>query len=405
MSSRLELRLNRALQSRIRKGLLRELRSQSADAIDFSSNDYLGLSRPGSFQEFVQCAQLQPTVRLSSGSTGSRLLTGHSTLTSQLETTAAQFHQSESSLLFNSGYDANLSILSCVPSHSDCIVYDELIHASIHDGMRMGRASQNLMPFKHNNLVSFKQTILRATEKHLGDVLVCVETVYSMDGDVAPLREMLEIASIVSRKLGRDVHIIADEAHAGGLFGKNGEGLACELGAQQHPNLLARVVTYGKAFAAHGAVVLGSKLLVQYLINYARPFIYSTALPPHSVTILHAVYAFAVTEEAKHARQKLWSLVDCFKRVTGEKISDEALLASNGQSPIQGILVPGNRECVAMSKVLRKKGFDVYPIRSPTVPQGSERIRIIVHAHNTEDEIKALIDAIAQEYTTRASRL
>lgn len=342
---------------------------------------------------------------LPSGSTGSRLLSGHSHLASKLEETAAKFHGAESALLFNSGYDANLSVLSCVPARSDAIVYDEFVHASAHDGMRMGRARQNLVSFLHNDLKSLKASIRKAAQASEGSIFICIETVYSMDGDIAPLEGILELASRLSEELGQDVQVIADEAHAGGVFGKNGEGIAFERGLHGHPNLLARTVTFGKAFAMHGAVVLSSVLFRKYLINYARPFIYSTALPPQSVALLIAAYAFAKTEDAKRARKRMWHLVDCFQRETAEKLSADTLLASNGQSAIQGVLVPGNRECVELSEKLRELGFDVYPIRSPTVPRGSERIRIIIHSHNTELEINALVRALQKAHLSRCARL
>lgn len=405
LQSPLETRLEEALSVRREKGLLRELRTPLPTDADFSSNDYLGLARPGPFQVFLKKLGVFAELRNGSGATGSRLLSGHSEDLIKLEETAAGFHGSERSLFFNSGYNANLSLLSCLPGRDDSIVYDELIHASVHDGMRTSRAKASLMPFLHNNLNSMRDAIVQATQAHSGSVLVCIETVYSMDGDVAPLADMLMVAHQLTQDLGRDVHIVADEAHAGGLYGENGEGIAFAKQVNLHPNLLARVVTFGKAFGAHGAVVLARSLLIQYLINYARPFIYSTALPPHSVAIVRAGYAFAKTNAAKRARKALWDRVAFFQQLASEHLPPEILLSTNGQSPIQGLLVPGNRECVELSQTLRKDSFDVYPIRSPTVPRGSERIRIIIHAHNTEAEIRGLINSLARTRKERAARL
>lgn len=403
--SPLETRLEEALSARREKGLLRELRTPLSTAVDFSSNDYLGLARPGPFQVFLKQSGCLTELRKGSGATGSRLLSGHSEDVIKLEATAASFHGSEKSLFFNSGYDANLSLLSCLPGRDDSIVYDELIHASVHDGMRMSRAKSNLTSFLHNNLQSMRDRILQATQVHSGSVLVCIETVYSMDGDVAPLADMLKLAHQLQQDLRRDVYVVADEAHAGGLYGENGEGVAVAEQVNLHPNLLARVVTFGKAFGAHGAVVLARSLLIQYLINYARPFIYSTALPPHSVATVRAGYSFAKTKAAKQARKTLWERVACFQELALEHLPHEILLSTNGRSPIQGLLVPGNRECMELSQTLRKEGFDVYPIRSPTVPRGSERIRIIIHAHNTEAEIRGLISSLARMHKERAARL
>lgn len=405
MHSELQSRLENALKVRREKGLLRKLRTPTPSSVDFSSNDYLGAARPGAFQEFLT---KQDSARLSgynSGATGSRLLSGHSKEVDILEHTAADFHGAEKSLFFNSGYDANLSVLSCLPGREDCIVYDEFIHASVHDGMRMSRAKSNTVSFRHNDVVSLREKIVSAVRNNSGSVLVCIETVYSMDGDVAPLREILDLSHQLSEQLKRDVHILADEAHAGGVYGEYGEGLAVAEHVNNHPNLLVRVVTFGKAFGAHGAVVLSSALVVNYLINYARPFIYSTALPPHSIATVLAAYKFAKTNAARGAREMLWKRVALFQRLAHRDLPEDILLPSNGQSPIQGILAPGNRHCVEISKSLGRQGFDVYPIRSPTVPRGSERIRIIVHAHNSEEDIQNLVEAIAKTEVQRAASL
>lgn len=401
MSSSLKHRLEQVLKARVEKGLLRELRAPQSVASDFSSNDYLGLARPGPFQRFLQ----KIDCHFSSGATGSRLLSGHSEEIAELEQTAAKFHGAEASLLFNSGYDANLSLLSCLAAPDDAIVYDELIHASVHDGMRASKASANTIPFLHNDLKSLEDTISKVSRQRTGNLLICIETVYSMDGDVAPLEKILEVARKASKQLKRDVHVIADEAHAGGLYGRYGEGLAMALHLHNHDNLLARVITFGKAFAAHGAVILGPRLLIEYLINYARPFIYSTALPPHSIHVLRAVYGFARTEAARKARCILWKRVQFFENLSTQLLCPSILLPANGKSPIQGILRIGNRECVSLSQTLRKQGFDVYAIRSPTVPRGKERIRIIIHAHNTEEEIRKLVLAISKSYDGQSAKL
>lgn len=405
LPSQVQERIEEALLARRRRGLVRELRTPSSTAVDFSSNDYLGLARPGPFRDFLGsfigvCGESK-----TSGSTGSRLLSGQSEEVIKLENTAAEFHGSEKSLFFNSGYDANLSLFSCLPGPEDSIVYDELIHASVHDGMRMSRANSNITPFQHNNTLSLRNAIQRAAEDHRGSVLVCIETVYSMDGDIAPLRRILELCKQLALDLKREIYVIADEAHAGGLFGDNGEGLAVAEGLNKHPNLLARVVTFGKAFGAHGAVILSTPLLVEYLINYARPFIYSTALPPHSIATVRAAYAFAKTAPARQARKMLWERVEFFERMARKHLPREISLPSNGCSPIQGLFVPGNRQCMELSRTLRAKGFDVYPIRSPTVPRGTERIRVIVHTHNTEEEIHDLIKSVANAQVQRSASL
>lgn len=401
----LQERIEDALLDRRKRGLLRQLRPPSPSSVDFSSNDYLGLARSSTFQQFhLKFADVHNSLT-TSGSTGSRLLSGQSEEVSSLEEEAASFHGSEKSLFFNSGYDANISLLSCVPGPEDSIVYDELIHASVHDGMKMSRARGNTTPFQHNCVNSLREAILRASEKNRGSILVCIETVYSMDGDVAPLGDILELCQLLSIQLERDIFVIADEAHAGGLFGENGEGLAVAERLNKHPNMFARVVTFGKAFGAHGAVVLSTKIVIEYLINYARPFIYTTALPPHSVATVRAVYAFAKTGYMKEARKVMWDRVKFFEQMAFKHLPRKTLMTSIGRSPIQGLYAPGNRQCLELSQALREKGFDVYPIRSPTVARGTERIRVVVHAFNSKKEIIALLKAVAEARTRRTSSL
>lgn len=401
----LHARINGALESRKAKGALRKLRIPVSTACDFSSNDYLGFCTNYKYQQFVaKYITSHPRAPSSTGSTGSRLLSGHSRRVELFESTAATFHCAQTALLMNSGYDANLSLLSSVPGPQDAIIHDELIHASVHDGMRMSRARNNLFAFRHNDVRSMTANVRKAVSQHPGSVIVCVESVYSMDGDLAPLVDLLNSLCALEKQLSREMYLIVDEAHSGGLYGPNGAGLCVHHKIQNHPNLLARVVTHGKAFAAHGAVILGSATLKLYLVNYARPFIYSTALPPHSVAVLQAVYTFMKSLEAHKARRRVWSLVDHFYTYASTRLPSDCILHHKVKTPIEGIAIPGNTQCVRVANKLLKKGFDVYPIRSPTVPRGMERIRIIIHAHNTEGEIERLVTAIAQTLENEKAR-
>jgi 8-amino-7-oxononanoate synthase len=389
-----------ALSAREQKGMLRTLRVQDPAAADFSSNDYLGVARRGSL------AQVPLADPVGSGATGSRLLSGHSEQAERLELTAAEFHRAPAALLFNSGYDANVGFFSCVPEKHDVVVYDSLIHASVHDGMRLGRASENLRPFAHNSLSSLRETLNTIRDSFMKQrarrersvvsisVIVVVESVYSMDGDVAPLAAFLQLADGISTE-SVSMSLVVDEAHGVGISGPNGEGVVVAQGVTDHPRLLARIVTYGKAFGAHGAMVLGSKVLRSYLVNYARPLIYSTALPPHSVSVLSVAYQYMMTDDAAAARKTLTKRRNLFRALAAKHLPSGALLDAGSESPIQGVLTPGNRECVAVSRMLRNDGLDVYPIRTPTVPKGTERIRVIIHAHNTENEVRRLVDALA----------
>lgn len=390
MSSSLTDRIHSSLSNRRDNGLIRRLRPPQHTACDFCSNDYLGLARSKQFQSFFTTfMQLNPVS--SSGSTGSRLLSGHSELISSLEQDAAQFHQMPDALLFNSGYDANLSVLSCVPGPSDAIIYDEFVHASMHDGIKLSRVKERMYSFSHNNVQSMIEAIQTAINSHCESVLVCIETVYSMDGDIAPLRDMLSVCASLQKEHGKEIHLVVDEAHAGGVFGPNGEGIVVETESTMHPNLFAVIVTFGKAFAAHGAIVLSRSYIKEYLINYSRPFIYSTALSPHSVSVIRAMYEFMKSHTAHEARARLHSIISYFQKVSAHQLPAEALLKNAAKSPIQGISVPGNRNCVSVANNLRVQGLDVYPVRSPTVFKGTERIRIILHAHNSKDDIDRLI--------------
>lgn len=397
-------RMQGALSARSKSGLLRTLRLPDPNAVDFASNDYLGVSRR---RKLSHEDPSKRSIRLASGATGSRLLSGNSIAVEELECIAARFHRAPSALLFNSGYDANLALFSCAPAFGDIIIYDELIHASVHDGMRLGRGRDNRLQFPHNCVFGLRKAVLSAVSRRaksmdvVGDagprctVFVAVEAVYSMDGDTAPLAEIMLLADELSTPC-LSVVVIVDEAHGVGLVGPNGEGLCVAQSVHEHKRLFARVVTYGKAFGAHGACVLGSSILRTYLINFARPLIYSTCLPPHSIETLARAYDYMTTEDASRARQTLALRRNRFRSIAEEMLPHGTLLEAGSESPIQGILVPGNGSCITVADILRKRGFEVYPIRSPTVPKGTERIRIIIHSYNSESQIVALVEAMGE---------
>jgi 8-amino-7-oxononanoate synthase len=416
-------RMRAALLEREQIKSLRELRVRDSSCVDFSSNDYLGIARNQSFR--AQVRRAFQTCEDFTGATGSRLLSGNSPQAENLERIAASFHDADSALVFNSGYDANLSLFSCLPRAGDVIVYDESVHASVHDGMRLGRARSALIPFSHNSVDAMRAALMAACDrindeqgpvlkdapasrgpspsKRPGVIYVAVESIYSMDGDVAPLRDMLRVLKCLSTRFV-DILLIVDEAHAVGVAGPLGEGEVFQIGEQRHPNLLARVITYGKALGAHGAMVLGPPLLREYLVNYARPLIYSTALPPHDIKILRLAYDFLRTPEAQLARARLVQNRELFRAVAGARLPRGTLLASGARSPIQSVLVPGNANCVGVCNSLRLGNFDVYPIRAPTVPKGTERIRIIIHAHNSSEEIRRLVDALESTMTKNVGK-
>lgn len=339
--------------------------------VDFCSNDYLGFARSEKLKALVE-AEIKKYPNYLNGSGGSRLLTGNTAFAEELEQRIAGFHQAEAGLIFNSGYDANLGLFSSLPQKGDTIITDELIHACIIDGARLSYASR--FTFKHNDLDDLEKKLQNAK----GIIYVAVESVYSMDGDEAPLKEMIQLMAKYNANL------IVDEAHATGVFGK---GLVQKLNLENE--VFARTVTFGKALGSYGAIVLGSETLRNYLINFARPFIYTTAPSFHQ--LLTTKMAYQLLENSQEEQQKLSRLISMFKKEVQKK-HQYPLIESN--SAIQSILIPGNSEAKQKAELLQKNGFDVRAILSPTVAAGKERLRICLHSYNTEEEIIRLCFAI-----------
>jgi len=363
----LEKQLQQKLSGRTAENSLRELKISLPGSIDFFSNDYLGFVR-----DFSSSESIWPT-----GSTGSRLLGGNSKIHEDTEAVIATFHQSPAALIFNSGYAANTGLFSCLLTKADTYIYDELCHASIRDGIRLNPATA--WSFAHNDLKDLEKKLKLAQ----GKKVVIVESVYSMDGDFAPLKE---IASLCEKY---DAVWIADEAHAVGVFGKNGEGRVVEENLQS--NVFASIITFGKALGVHGAAVLGSEDLRNYLINFSRPFIYTTALSPQSIQHIHEAYEKLRNNPEK--RTQLRALIRFYR----EEMNTYPEIKKNSTesfSSIQTIIIPGNDAVKALSKKLGEQKIDVRPILSPTVPKGKERLRICLHTFNTESEIAMLLKQI-----------
>ena len=367
-------KLIQLLNKRKDKGLYRSLSLASDSLTDFYSNDYLGFSTLDILSNDLSDDYYQKRC----GSTGSRLLSGNSEKIENLEKKIADFHVAESSLIFNSGYDANLGFFSCVPQKNDLIFYDELSHASIIDGIRIGIAKS--VKFRHNNLEDLiKKISLQDTKNKT--VFVVVESIYSMNGDFAPLASLAELCE----KNG--YNLVVDEAHAGGIFGDKGNGLC--ITENIHHKVFARIITFGKAFGCHGAAVCGSNVLREFLINFSRPFIYTTALPSHTVDMIDMAYK-EMKKSASVQRDSLFKNIDLFRNLFH---SFPNYLQS--KSPIQSIIIPGNNKVNYASAFLTEKGFDVRAIKSPTVEQGKERLRICLHSFNTSKEINNLFLALS----------
>lgn len=357
--------LRQPLRQRREEGTFRELRLVEG-LVDFCSNDYLGLATGTQMSETV--ATLIHEKKLSAGSRGSRLLAGNYPAIEEAETQIAAFHEAESGLLFNSGYDANTGLFSCLPQKEDMVIYDQLIHASIRDGIRLSRA--RAFSFLHSDLVDLEKKLAQDAR----EIFVVVESVYSMDGDQAPLRQIAAIC----RKAG--AHLIVDEAHATGVIGPKGEGLVQQEGLQSQ--CLARVHTFGKALGAHGAIILGPSVLRDFLINFSRPFIYSTALPPAALTAVSAAYQLFPNMSDERAQLK--KLIEQFQHA---KLPFPLL---EGSTPIQILLIPGNERIKQVAEKGREKGLDIRAILHPSVARGSERLRIVLHSFNTSAQLQLL---------------
>ncbi len=342
------------------------------DLIDFSSNDYLGFSKNEPL--FHKVRKKLETSEALNGSAGSRLLSGNFSFHEALESQLAQFFQTDAALLFNSGYDANLGLLSSVPQRGDRIFYDEFSHASIRDGIRLSNAKA--FGFKHNNLEDLEQKI-KSTHTE-GEIYVVVEAIYSMDGDSAPLKELSRLSETIDFKL------IVDEAHSTGVFGPKGQGMVVEQGLES--SVFARIHTFGKAMGCHGATVAGDPLLIQYLINFARSFIYTTAMPLHTVlTIQYAVEMIMGTEE----RTVLGRNIEYFKEMIKRFNLEDIFIKSS--SPIQSAVIASPQRVKEIAEKLKEQHFDAKPILSPTVPLGQERIRFCIHSYNTSTEIQEIL--------------
>lgn len=368
---KLKLELNK----RKEKFAFRLLKDQH-HLIDFTSNDYFGLTRSQELSDLINENKEEVSAN---GSGGSRLLSGNFLITERVEEFIASYHLSEAALIFNSGYDANIGLFSAILKKGDVVIYDEYIHASVRDGIRLGLAQS--FSFKHNNI----EDLERLLKKQTSSVYVAVESVYSMDGDIAPLKKIRDLCKMYNAAL------IVDEAHSAGIYGDSGNGMCVEENI--YNDCFARVITYGKTFGIHGAAVIGSNMLRDYLINFSRSFIYTTALPPHSILAIKVAYEYLQTRHTQ-LQNSLFENTKHFKNLA---LKNNLPLGNSFNTAIQTVLIPGNEKVREIAEYIQNNGFDVRPIMSPTVPEGNERLRIIIHAFNTPEQIEKLIKLLTSK--------
>jgi 8-amino-7-oxononanoate synthase len=358
------------LENRIQNNALRQL-PERINLIDFSSNDYIGFSRNRSIFDATHQYLLDANC-IQNGATGSRLISGNHKVYQEAEDFIAQFHQSESALIFNSGYDANVGFFSSVPQKGDLILYDELCHASIRDGIQLSNAKA--YKFQHNDFEDLEKLIQRC-QTELVEVYIVTESVFSMDGDCPNMEELAQL----SAKYG--CYLVVDEAHSLGVFGEMGKGLVQMLGLQDQ--VFARIMTFGKGLGCHGAAIVGSAALKEYLVNFARSFIYTTGLSPHSVATILVGYQHLQSE--KQAIEQLRENIVHFNQV--QHLLGLKPMFVKSKSAIQSAIIPGNEKVKSIAKRIQEKGFDIKAILSPTVPEGQERLRFCIHSYNSAAEI------------------
>lgn len=364
----------KALEERKKQHLLRTL-PLPPEGIDFYSNDYLGLACSSKLSLAINSTtSKRPT---QNGATGSRLLSGNSAYFEHVEKLVADFHESESALIYSSGYTANLGLISSLATRDTILFCDELIHASMIDGARLGHSKR--VRFKHND----PEDLDRKLNTNSGQQIVVVESIYSMDGDICPLREIIDICS------KKGALLIVDEAHSIAVRGENGAGLVQELGYQDQ--VFARIMTYGKGPGIHGAAVVGPKWLKEYQVNYSRSMIFSTAPSLHHFSAIEAMYNLLPTINIE--RENLQSIIEYFTAKRSETNANWL----NSTSQIQSLIVPGNEAVVALGDKLRDSGINALPIRKPSVAEGAERIRFCLHAFNTKEEIDQLFNFLKNE--------
>ncbi|WP_372804104.1 8-amino-7-oxononanoate synthase [Paracoccus seriniphilus] len=356
------------------RGRLRSLSPRAG--VDFSSNDYIGLAASDRLKDAIRAA-LDDGVAV--GAAGSRLLRGHTEWQADFEFEAARFFGAEAALGFGGGYMANFALLATLPQREDLLLMDELSHASTHEGARAGRAS--VQRFRHGDVAHAEDVITNWRRAgNTGAVWIAVESLYSMDGDVAPLRELAALA---------DCHgfLIVDEAHATGVFGPDGRGLTHHLEGRE--NVLT-LHTLGKALGGSGALICGAKCLLDFMVNRSRPFIFATAPSPLMAVAGRA--ALQILRDEPWRRDLLQDHIACFNDEMARRLPR---IQTSG-SQIVPLIVGPDAETMALAAQIQARGFDVRGIRPPTVPEGSARLRISLNLNVTRQDILRLTDTLEE---------
>jgi 8-amino-7-oxononanoate synthase len=365
----------RALDALARRGRRRVL--AAAAGADFTSNDYLGLANSRELRDAARAA-LEREVPIGAG--GSRLLRGNHREHEALEAEAAAFYGAQSALFFGGGFVANLALFSTLPQRGDLIVHDALIHASVHDGMRAGKAER--AEVRHNDAQAFEDAVAdwRAAGG-TGTPWIAVESLYSMDGDRAPLADLMAIAD------RHDGMLVIDEAHATGVFGPEGRGLGADLEGRAN---VVTLHTCGKALGVTGALVLGPRVLRDYLVNRCRPFIYATAPSPLVAAIVRAALLICRFDSGR--REQLHKLA-----AVGSRLLEERCGVTGSGSQIQPVIVGTDERAVRLACAMQARGFDVRAVRPPTVPEGTARLRLSWTLNVDTACVEAMTAALAEE--------
>ncbi len=365
----------RSLEALARRGRQRAL--TAAAGADFASNDYLGLAASPELRDAAR-ASLERGVPVGAG--GSRLLRGNHREHEALEAEASAFFGAESALFLGSGFMANVALFSTLPQRGDLIVHDALIHASVHDGMRASKAERS--EARHNDPQAFEDAIRDwRVAGGAGTPWIAVESLYSMDGDRAPLAELMDI---VER---HDAMLVIDEAHATGVWGREGRGLGAALEGREN---VVSLHTCGKALGVSGALLLGASVLRDYLVNRCRPFIYATAPSPLDAALVRAALLVCRFDAAR--RERLQALV----ALAGRRLEATCGLTTSG-SQIQPVIVGADERAVRLAAAMQARGFDIRAVRPPTVPEGTARLRLSLTLNVDEACVEAMTDALAAE--------